>query len=795
MEAQQGLGTSSNSDEFFRVRTLGLRDPQADQTEVAKALAAAFKIPEARALQLIRGSAVVAKRTGHDKALRLKKTLLKLGVHARVEKLTAATDDTPDRKAETGLKNFIATVNRSSAQVERSSTYRYWALAAASAAVVAPLLYLTMVLGVVLGLGAYVSWAPGPKNFITLLAYVTPIVIGLVVFVFLVRPFFTRYTDPPRIELSRQNAPGLFALARQVSICVGTPEPEAIYIDNQVNASVSPTDGLGSLVRRKLELTVGMPLVYGMDARELASVIAHEFGHFSQPVEMFSGAAVNTVNGWMARCAWYEDPWEARLGRWRELDWSVALVAQCALWSISGVRYLMRGLLALNTRITRRLSQEMEFNADDHAVHVIGTQAFVDSSNSIRELLAAQELAWQANMAGYSENKLMDNWSAAVRDVRAGFTDAKRNVIRAQMDEEETEYWHTHPADRERIDRAESWAVSDIDSGVFGSERLLRNHEKLAQQLTQQTYSRNGFTDARSLTSPNEQVFDIARARDDGAEALERVFPAWAQARIPNPDVKVGKGTAADANSSRFQEFDQHVDRSERLFLAAVYTDSGIELDAQAWALPVASAATIDRALTESDAAIDELERGFQRSDAIYFQRIRSARQGLSATEQERCDQLIELIRLLKAEEQCLRTIGRYANVVAVLAEYLEENEFEPFSKKLDLYRTYTRDEISKLAGRLATARNPLTSAAETETIGDFLRSWRFQAPDANADLIPGHLLELTANCVNALWFLVHRSLGELARLTVSADGESGADAAPGATSSGATDNPRDQAA
>ncbi|MEM8767287.1 MAG: hypothetical protein AAGE43_07580, partial [Pseudomonadota bacterium] len=398
-------------------------------------------------------------------------------------------------------------------------------------------------------------------------------------------------------------------------------------------------------------------------------------------------------------------------------------------------------------------------------------------------------------MAGYSENKLMDNWSAAVRDVRTGFTEAKRNVIRAQMDEEETEYWHTHPADRERIERAMGWSVSDIDSGVFGSERLLRNHDKLAQQLTQQTYSRNGFTDARSLTSANEQVFEIARARDDGAEALERVFPAWAQARVPNPDARPGKTRTADANHSRFQEFDQHVERSERLFLAAVYTDAGIELDAQAWALPVANAASIDRALAESDAAIAELERGFQSSDAVYFERISTTRKGLDASEQAHCDQLIELLRLLKAEENCLRTLGRYANVVAVLAEYLEENDFEPFAKKLDLYRGYARDELTKLAGRLAPAKNPLTSAAEAETIGDFLQSWHFRLPDENADLIPGHLLELTANGINALWFLVHRSLGELARLTVSAEERTGAGPSSAGASEDRAENPRDQAA
>lgn len=86
MEAHRG-DSSNTAEDLFYVRTLGLRDPQANDEAVA-AVARPFKIPEARPLKVVRASDVVAKQAPHDKAVRLKKMLLKLGVHARMEKLT-----------------------------------------------------------------------------------------------------------------------------------------------------------------------------------------------------------------------------------------------------------------------------------------------------------------------------------------------------------------------------------------------------------------------------------------------------------------------------------------------------------------------------------------------------------------------------------------------------------------------------------------------------------------------------------------------------------------------------------
>ncbi len=39
---------------------------------------------------------------------------------------------------------------------------------------------------------------------------------------------------------------------------------------------------MGSLWGNDLVLTIGLPLVAGLSAKEFAGILAHEFGHFTQ---------------------------------------------------------------------------------------------------------------------------------------------------------------------------------------------------------------------------------------------------------------------------------------------------------------------------------------------------------------------------------------------------------------------------------------------------------------------------------------------------------------------------------
>ena len=101
------------------------------------------------------------------------------------------------------------------------------------------------------------------------------------------------------IILDREREPEFHAFVETIAESVGAPAPWRIEIDHLANASASyhrlPID----LFRRRMILTLGAPLIACMNTRQLAGIIAHEFGHFSQRLGM------GTVLGVMHIALWF----------------------------------------------------------------------------------------------------------------------------------------------------------------------------------------------------------------------------------------------------------------------------------------------------------------------------------------------------------------------------------------------------------------------------------------------------------------------------------------------------------
>ena len=57
--------------------------------------------------------------------------------------------------------------------------------------------------------------------------------------------------------------------------------PKRIDLDCQLNAAASLRRGALSLFGNDLVLTIGLPLVAGLNVQQFAGVIGHEFGHFT----------------------------------------------------------------------------------------------------------------------------------------------------------------------------------------------------------------------------------------------------------------------------------------------------------------------------------------------------------------------------------------------------------------------------------------------------------------------------------------------------------------------------------
>ncbi|MDQ3510802.1 MAG: M48 family metalloprotease, partial [Pseudomonadota bacterium] len=115
----------------------------------------------------------------------------------------------------------------------------------------------------------------------------------------LLRALWIRFAQPPGYRLAAGEAPLLEAEVERLRVAIGAPVLDGIVIDSSLNASATDLPRAWGLLGHRHYLVLGFPLLQLMDRAELASVIAHEFGHFGERHGPFSG--------WIyrVRLSWY----------------------------------------------------------------------------------------------------------------------------------------------------------------------------------------------------------------------------------------------------------------------------------------------------------------------------------------------------------------------------------------------------------------------------------------------------------------------------------------------------------
>ena len=198
----------------------------------------------------------------------------------------------------------------------RERSYRASAALVAVGMVALPLLYL----GLLAALAAAVVWYAiyGPEligglrvGFATLFAYLSPLFVGAVALLFLVKPLFARRARQGEpVVLQPADEPALFSFVDRLATAVGAPAPREIRVDVQANASASFRRGLWSMAGDDLVLTIGLPLADALTVRQFAGVLAHEFGHFTQGAGMRLTYLVETISRWFERVVYERDAWD-----------------------------------------------------------------------------------------------------------------------------------------------------------------------------------------------------------------------------------------------------------------------------------------------------------------------------------------------------------------------------------------------------------------------------------------------------------------------------------------------------
>jgi Zn-dependent protease with chaperone function len=223
---------------------------------------------------------------------------------------------------------------------------------------------------------------PIPKGrgaVLVLVAYVGGIAALGLLLVFLAKGLFKgrRADRGTYVRLAREDQPELFAFIDKVCAAAAAPRPAGVYVSPEVNAAVFyDTTLLNLVVPPKKHLLIGAGLVNAVGLREFQAVLAHEFGHFSQKT-LGLGSYVYVANRVLHDVVYGRDGWDDLLRQWCAVDIRLSFPA----WGLRGVLWVLRqglgGVFRGLNLAHRSLSRQMEFNADDVAAGVAGTDAIV----------------------------------------------------------------------------------------------------------------------------------------------------------------------------------------------------------------------------------------------------------------------------------------------------------------------------------------------------------------------------------------------------------------------------------
>jgi Zn-dependent protease with chaperone function len=350
-----------------------------------------------------------------------------------------------------------------------STAYRVRTLAVLAGLLAFLLLYLALVAGVSYAAYWLVLHPPpipsGRGAILVLVAYLGSIAALVMLLLFLAKGLFkAQRTDRHTyLPVTRQQQPELFAFIDRVCEETAAPKPAGVYVSPDVNAAVFYDTSLVNLVipPRKY-LLIGAGLVNAVGLREFKAVLAHEFGHFSQK-SLAVGRYVYVANRVLRDVVYGRDSWDDLLRQWCAVDIRFSFPA----WGLRGVVWALRkglgGVFRGINLMHLSLARQMEFNADDVAVSVAGSDAIVHTLCRVEYAdrcfaVAARELAVAADH-GLRTRDLFHHLALAADYLRVRNNDPALGVPPppparvfdpGAAGDGPPAMWSTHPANHER---------------------------------------------------------------------------------------------------------------------------------------------------------------------------------------------------------------------------------------------------------------------------------------------------------------------------------------------------------
>lgn len=350
-------------------------------------------------------------------------------------------------------------------------------------------------------------------------------VVGVSVFVALIKPVFIRGDhEYQEMLLDPKQEPVLFEFINRICKVVGSPAPDQIMVDPQVNAAASYVSGV---MDDRLRLVIGLPLVLGLDTRQFAGVLAHEFGHFSQTRGMRLTFIIRSIEMWFQHAIFHRDGFDQKIIEFSE---SGNLILKIPFWFarvvVWATRWILFGLMYAGHFFVSKLLQEMEYDADRHETRLAGGRAFASTCERMSVLSLCQSVTF-SDLDHYRRMKrLPDNLPAILIANEKRLDEEKVKEIQHEILNTATNWHDSHPSDRDRIQNAAREQTDGIFTIEHPSSVLFSDIDGLCRVVTMQTYQDifGKEFDPSKINKTDELIAEQNLSREEGEAALRFVM-------------------------------------------------------------------------------------------------------------------------------------------------------------------------------------------------------------------------------------------------------------------------------
>lgn len=394
------------------------------------------------------------------------------------------------------LQQLLASFSGEFPRPSVSFSLRLTALLALVVLLLLPIIYLSIAAGV-----GWLTWwhathsykllAPlrGRLAIAGVIIYATGILIGILFVFSMLRPLFRWRRGQKLKATNRRDEPLLYSFADRLADVVGSPRPDLIQFSPEINASAGYVTTFFGLGKRQFVLTLGLPLVAGLTVEQLAGIVAHEFGHFSQKGSMFLTRSVYQVDSWMEEVASQPGAADGVISHMTEGEMGVIVaVAGFLGWvAVSIGRGILIVLLYCSRIVTSALLRQMEFDADKYACGVVGGEAFESSMQRVVELSLAGQETFHFLSQCNDIRELPDDLPAFTAELATKHRKVKK-AAKKQIRDQESSWLASHPPTRVRIEAAHAMELPGIFKCKEPARFLFHKFEGMCRSLTSFLY-------------------------------------------------------------------------------------------------------------------------------------------------------------------------------------------------------------------------------------------------------------------------------------------------------------------